>query len=330
MQDIYVYTPEFELLHIENRLTSVQWTECFADVGKLELHTDTKSDLVPVLMENKDAIILQGDAAALVTGITDVRGSFDFAAYGRTLSQMLLWRVVQPFAMTDTRENIIRKKVQEAFMESGDKYISGFTMAATVGGTSKVTYEVAEEPKLLLEVVQELCAPEKLGFAIDFRPDTKQFVFGLMRGTDRSAGQTVRTPLFFSEDERNFSETQYVYNGENYRTCGYRKITAEDGELVTFGEVIKDVKTGFYRRESILSGETESEAAAALAERKNTEEIEGSTQRVVFGTDYGLGDIVTVQKLVGDTLIVKDKRIKEVWRVFERLNSYERPTMEEV
>lgn len=330
MQDIYVYTPEFALLHIENRLTSVQWTECFADVGKLELHTDAKSDLVPVLMAQKDAIIMQGDTAAMATGLTDIRGNLDFAVYGRTLAFLLQSRVVQPFTMTDTRENIIRQKVREAFMASGERFLQGFALAAAIGGTEKTTYESGEEPKTLLEVVQELCEPEKLGFAVDFHPTGQQYVFRLYRGLNRSNGQSSRTPLFFSEDERNFSETQYVYNGEDYRSCGYRKVTAADGETVSFKEVVKDSKTGFYRRESILSGETESEAVAALAESKSTEEIEGSTQNVVFGVDYGLGDIVTVQKMVGNTLVAKDKRIKEVWRVFERLNTYERPTMEEV
>ncbi len=330
MEDIYVYTPEFTLLHIENRLTSVQWTECFADVGKLEIHTDTKSDLVPVLMENKEAVLVQGDAAALLTGITDIRGNFDFAVYGRTLSQLLAWRVVQPFTMTDTAENIVRMKVQEAFMSAGDRLLPGFCLAPAIGGTSKVTYELKDEPKTLLAVVQELYGPEKLGFSIDFAPDSRQYIFRTHRGTDRSTGQTERVPLFFSEDERNFSETQYTYNAEPYCSCGYRRVTTEDGETVSYVEVIKDATEGFYRREGLLSGETESEAVTALAAYAKTEEIEGSTQRVMFGTDYGLGDVVTVQKLVGNTLVAKDKRIKEVWRVFERLNTYERPTMEEV
>ena len=320
MQDIYVYTPEFELLHVENRLTSVQWTECFADVGKLELHTDTKSDLVPILMENRDVILMQGESAALVTGFTDVRGSFDFAVYGRTLSQMLAWRVVQPFSREGRLEAIIRDRVADSLVGFGVREIQGFSLAPEIGNTAKTAYEV-DSPKLLLEVVQELCAKEKLGFAIDFRPDEKKYVFRLYRGTDRSSGQEAVMPLVFSEDELNFSDTQYTFNAEPYRSCGYRSSEA----------VGKDEEaTGFYRRESILSGETASEAEKELAESKRTEEIEGTVHDVVFGTDYGLGDIVTVQKMVGNTLVAKDKRIKEVWRVFEKLNSYERPTMEEV
>ncbi len=330
MQDIYVYTPEFTLLHIENRLTSVQWTECFADVGKLELHTDTKSDLVPILMKNRDAIFMQGEASAILTGMTDVRGGFDFAAYGRSLSQMLAWRVVQPFSMTDTAENIIRKKVQEAFMQTGPRLVSGFVLAPSIGGTASTAYEVKDSPKLLLDVVKELCETEDLGFSVDFRPESKQFVFSLLRGTDRSAGQSAVTPLFFSEDEHNFSDAQYTFNGELYRSCGYRKVTSADGETTSYVAVDKDDTTGYYRRESILNGETAAEAGAELQKAAKTEEIEGTTHNVTFGTNYGLGDIVTVQKMVGNTLVAKDKRIKEVWRVFERLNSYERPTMEEV
>lgn len=328
MEDLYVYTPEFELLHIENRLTSVQWTECFQDVGKTEIHTDAKSDLVRVLLANKDAVLVQGDKSAMVMGITDVRGNLDFGVYGKSLSFLLSKRVVQPFTMRDTVENIIVKKVGEAFESPGDRYLS-IRIDSNLGDTSKTTY-TTEEAKTLLDIVKALCEPEKLGFSLQFEPVARRYVFRLYRGTDRSAGQWVQTPLFFSEDERNFAETQYTYNAEQYASCGYRKLPSEDGETTSYKEVIKEAQTGFYRRECILPGETEEDAVKELSEKKCTEVIEGTAHNVVFGRDYGLGDIVTVQKMIGNTLVAKNKRVKEVWRVFESLNTYERPTLEEV
>ena len=53
MLDIYVYTPDFNLLHVESKVTSVQWHLKYNDVGTMELHTDTKRELIDKIIPAK-------------------------------------------------------------------------------------------------------------------------------------------------------------------------------------------------------------------------------------------------------------------------------------
>ena len=87
MQDVYFYTPEFELLHIESKVTSIQWGLRYADTGTLELHTDTKNDVVGKVLPHtqNDVIVVQDGNAAWVHGITDMDGNYDFGVFGKTL-----------------------------------------------------------------------------------------------------------------------------------------------------------------------------------------------------------------------------------------------------
>ncbi len=330
MLDIYVYTPDFNLLHMESKVTSVQWHLKYNDAGTVEMHTDTENDIVNKILPsaNSDVIIVQGNNAAWLSGLTDITDNYDFGVFGKTLNYMLNWRIVNPFSATDTTENIIRQKVIEQFMTSGNKKIDNFILGSVIGGTSTVTYGFEDKQKTLFEVVQELCSIDNLGFKIDFDTDNEKFVFNIYRGIDRTADQTARPALIFSEDEKNISDLQYTYMQQDYYSTGYYEQKDEETEIVSYIEVSKDDVTGFKRREKILKAKTAEEGKIELDADNKIEQIEGEIRNIKYEKDYYLGDIVTVQKKIGDTLIVQNKRIVEVVQVHEPLNSYEKPILE--
>ena len=65
-----------------------------------------------------------------------------------------------------------------------------------------------------------------------------------------------------------------------------------------------------------------------MKDLKTSEEISGKAE-VVFGTDYNLGDLITVQRKIGNTLIIKNKRVIGVDIVIEPNNESETPILEE-
>ena len=124
-----------------------------------------------------------------------------------------------------------------------------------------------------------------------------------------------------------FIRPSIIFSQLNYASCGYYSVTTDD--VTTHSEIIKDGKTGFYRRETILSTKTQAEGETELAENKKTEQITGDVD-ILYGTDYDMGDLVTVQKNMGDINFSQNKKIVGVDIVVEPLNCYERPVLDEV
>ena len=76
-----------------------------------------------------------------------------------------------------------------------------------------------------------------------------------------------------------------------------------------YPSVISDEKTGLYRWYAPLSARTEETAKNELESKKWEKSIEAETALLKRGTDYSLGDIVKVQKKIGDTFTTYKKRI---------------------
>ncbi len=340
MRDIYIYTPEFKPVCIESRVTSMLWELHYDEQGTFELHTSQDRPLLQHVIgaasRDEEYFFIQGKNAGIMTGISVPAEINDFSVYGKTLSHMLQWRVVKPFSAEDTAENIIRQKVQEAFMDGkSENYIESFAMAAPLGNTEKVSY-TTESMKTLYEVVQELCRPQGLGFEIAPDLSWKQLVFSVLRGTDRSTVQDARLPLIFSADNKNIEGLSYTVLSDTYASCGYYEKTTEPQEdsdaepTVSYPVIVKDDKTGFRRREAVLSGTEYEEARAELIEAAREKEMEGEARSLLYGKDFALGDIVTVQKQIDRQLLTQHKRISAVRIVYEPGQEYEKPIFTEV
>ena len=329
MEEMFFYSVNadgtLEFLHTETMTTSTQWHLKYADIGTMEFNTDVYSDLIPYILPqaHSDIIAVQGNKSAWIHAETDITGDeLNFMINGKTLNFMLNWRIVQPYTITDTVENIIRNLITSKFMTSGNNFISNFALADVIGGTSTTTYTIEDKPKPLFEVVQELCAIDNLGFSIDIVNET--FVFRLFRGLDKTQDQTDRPTVILSEDEKTLSKSEYIFIQDNYYSSGYYAVTAD--EVTTWTEIIKDNLTGFYRRECILNDTEESKATEALKEMAKTEEISGQAENI----NYSLGDLVTVQRKIGNALVIKNKRITGIDIVIEPNNNSETPVLEEV
>ena len=332
MDELHFFTPEFEFLHTETKTTSLQWHLKLNDVGTFEFHTDTKNDLIGYLLPtvHSDVIAVQGINSAWIHSQSDVGGDeLDFGLWGKTLNEMLKWRTVEPFTATGAAESIIRQKVTECFMTAGDNYIENLILDTALGDTNTITYDTSEDDrkKSLFDVVKDICQMDNLNFDISADIYNGKFVFTLFRGTDRTIDQSVNNALVLSEDERTLYSPEYNFSQLNYASCGYYSVTTDD--VTTHSEIIKDGKTGFYRRETILSTKTQAEGETELAENKKTEQITGDVD-ILYGTDYDMGDLVTVQKNMGDINFSQNKKIVGVDIVVEPLNCYERPVLDEV
>lgn len=321
---------KLEFLHTESLVTSVQWHLRYDDVGSVEINTDIYNDLISYILPqvHSDVIVVQGNKSAWIHAETDITGDKNnFMIAGKALNHILKWRVVTPFTATGTVENIIRNLITQKFMTVGDNYISEFALAPTIGGTSTTTYTLEYRAKTLFDVVQDLCKIDNLGFAVDVV--NEQLVFRLYRGLNKTRDQTDRPMVILSEDLRTFSESEYVFMQDDYFSCGYYPLKDEETNEITWTEIVKTSATGFERREAVLSENEETLALKELGEKKKIEEVSGKTE-VKYGIDYELGDLVTVEREIGNTLIIKNKRVVGVDIVMETNDESETPILEEV
>lgn len=302
---VEVYTPEFVHLRTIAHPRSVKWNLHYNGIGSCEMYLSPHDDAIKIFMTHNDLIIVQGRLSAWVNGCADDMGGF--LVSGRTLNCLLENRQVLPFERTDTREGIIRDLIAEQFMTAGDKKIDGFILGDVIGNTAQDDYILDEYSRPLYDIAKEICDREKLGFDVYFDYFNGNYVFNLLRGVNHSAAQNENLPLILSEVNRNITQTQYLKNNNNYKTAGYLREVDEQGEAV-FTEIIKDNVTGFYRREMGLTAEDEIE----LTNARRVVEIDGTIYGLRFGADFGLGDIVTLQKQIGGEKIAQDRRIVEI------------------
>ncbi len=70
--------------------------------------------------------------------------------------------------------------------------------------------------------------------------------------------------------------------------------------------------SGLYDWETSLSGKTEQEVLDQLGQKKWTHKIDGKVRNMVFGSDFGLGDVFRVQVQIGSYFEESQKAISDV------------------
>ena len=111
MEDLRIYDFDFNLLDIEHRLISSNWTICFNDIGKAEIHLPINADCTKLFFENKYLFITQGSKQAIVTG---KQIGENCVIYARTPNWILSRRVLPYF---EEREGITEKLVRDFVSE---------------------------------------------------------------------------------------------------------------------------------------------------------------------------------------------------------------------
>lgn len=362
MEDIRVYDFEFNLLHIEHDFVSANWSLKYNNIGTFEGHFPLKSGIVPVIMNNRYLVIIQGDKQAIVTG---VQAESDFAIYGRTVNWLLTKRTVAKFKTEDLKGTTLPKiaghVLEESFIINENYPVKDMKLEWTVdfdiGRFWRNTRNSA------YDVIHDLCVrANHSGHELRFDHRIHKWILHLYQGKElplmvSEANRNAKS-ITFTRDCLDFatdgwyeramvdkgewdasnnspkidftkSDTSRMYeyyrvsvdgtqNGVNYKSgdfilCGadgyFNKVT----EINPVWERISNSELkGIYRWEEKLTGTTPTEAWDNLAKKKMNEDISAELQKMKFGEDYNLGDVVRVQMKCGDSLFTYKKRIAEI------------------
>lgn len=193
--------------------------------------------------------------------------------------------------------------------------------------------------KNLAEELAEIGTLAGMGWNVEIDLEAKKYVFRVLEGLNRTSEQTVNPPATFSPEFGTLQQLQYVESDLDYQNVA---IVAGQGEGVDRRIIEVGTQNGFDRYELFVDArdieeETQPEEGnpvprppaeieadlvnrgnQKLAEHEQEIYLEGQTlpkSRLIYGVDYDLGDMVTLQnKEWGVTL---DARITEVKEIYE-------------
>lgn len=335
MEDIRIYDWDLNLLHIQHDITSDNWTLYYNDIGTCELHFPISGKIVEKIGGSRRLLVIQGDKQAVVTGIEHTT---EFVLYGRTLNWFLSKRSVPSFKSSELvpRPRNAETMARWVFEKS---YISNETTAANdpdfilgelAGLEDSPDYNFWRNTRnTSSDVIKEALDAAGAGHRLQIDLQAKKWVFSVMLGQER--------PLLLSEGNKNAYDMSYSSDILDLSTCGWYEYTPDTEEEATeetetTWEYIEaeNPQEGRYRMEAVLSGSNLSEAQSALAKLKEKNELQAKTRRLVYGTDYSLGDIFRTQYKRGGFSYTGRRRITGVNIWHGHSDSGEQPIMEDV
>jgi hypothetical protein len=157
------------------------------------------------------------------------------------------------------------------------------------------------------------------GHEIFFDVINKKYVFNVLKGQ--------QITLALTQGNNNIYEEKYSQNYEGYYNGGYYQQKQETGDPAW--TLVPSTKTGWEKKLSVLNGSDQSEAQSDLLTRCIDKTFEVKTKNIKFGTDYKLGDILTIKIKKHGWEKVASKRVVGVNINYEFNNYFEQPILGE-
>lgn len=318
MKDIRIYDASMKLIHILARFKSSHWTLDWRGGGNIQVHfciSDFTSDgyaLARKLSCGSAFFIRQGDLWGIVTGF---QLNEEAVIYAKTLNYLLTWRVIPAHANSDS-ETAARPFDTVARGIISDCYGGLINVGNAVEISPSVSF-ANDRPRSGDAVFNELATACGVGYNV--RYDGTGFVYESIVPRE--------TRLCVSREYRNFSNDYFDFDNKSLYTCGYyRDDTDGNWKTVAPNEALSPLE----RRETVLEAVSADAAATELATMKPYGKSGGKTRNLCYGTDYALGDIVTVRATYAGIVAPATRYVitgTSLW--WETGNTGEEPIMEE-
>lgn len=333
--DLLIYDEEFKLLDIVDTGSSVIWANRFRQCGDFELYIPTSADLLELLQEDRFVGRPDDDMLCIIEKVvanTDEENGDYMTVTGRCVRSILDRRIVwEQTALNDTVENVMRRLVTDAFISpaiAARKY-DKLVLAPPHGYTETISTQYTGDN--ILEAIEKLCTTYNYGFKITLQGGL--LVLDFYKATDRSKNQEENTPIIFSEEYDNLTASTYTKDKTAYKSVA---LVAGEGEGSARRRTVVGRSTdqaGLHRRELFVDAKdissndgeiTDTEYMAQLSVRGHTaitqaaqvESMEGTVeprQMYKYGTDYYMGDIVSVVTKYGIQSTTQVLEVVESW-----------------
>ena len=337
----------FDSIGEVNQYESLIWPDKFNGFGTFELWapiTDENSQY----FKKGNILWCGGDNAAVVEIVKseiDEIGTKTYNVKGRTLEMLLTTRIiwgtynaVNKDASTAMYEIVNQNCVNPSNVNRKIPYLK---LAEDLKFGGKITYQKTGGE--VYDSLSTIASTYDLGFSVLFKPKTKELIFEVVEGVDRTVEQSTNDPVEFSTELEDLLSSSYYTNDQDVKNVAFvqGEGSGSSRKSVISGEA--DSK-GFVRRELYVdardlqstsvdeNGEEQSLSPAEytqvltqrgddkLSECKTTETFEAQIRvfgdvQYEFGVDYKKGDKVTVRD--EQLNVVVSARITEVQEEFD-------------
>lgn len=317
------------------KVTSVQWTRNFYDIGGFEIYISPSSPYTEFLKSGNMLCYREN------TGIIQYvkQNKEEIIVCGNDLKSLLGQRViVPPFVYlenpavidgydrtTGTIEEIMRHYVNMHAINPTDtkRKISNLFLVAEKGIGKQANWQSRFEN--LLSELTTIGQYGEIGFDITFDRKDKYFQFECFKGKD------LTKSCIFSRGYKNIENYEYTY--DDLSTVNTTYVGGDGEEESQYIEKVSETDySGFLRREDYIeaSGEElediQDRGLAHLKEKAAAETIEAEANtKLKYKEDWDLGDYVTIKvDVLGETMVM-EKQITEVTEVYEHSNVYAAP-----
>lgn len=333
--------------------TSAIWTRRFVKPGDFEIYTPATEELFSMLLpgrfdvqqtgatytitpvETVRYITRQGDKNVMIVErmeLTTDEENGDFVKItGRTASCLLERRVIWKQTTLSGRVDRAIYKINVENAINPEDAARALPLSMDVPDVLDEKISAQHTGTNLLSANESICAAYGLGFRVVSDSTTQVALrFELYRGTDRSAGQTVNSPVIFSPEFENLLSTNYAFDIAKYKNVA---LVAGEGEGSARKRAVYGDASGLMRRElyvdardmSSNNGEITEDEYTAQLEARGVEKLSEAKAAEAFGgevvtsntfvldVDYTLGDIVTVVNEYGIRADSRVVAVSEYW-----------------
>lgn len=340
--EIRIYNRDMEFQGIIENQRSLLWNRQYNETGDFELHCPITPYNVSLLKRGN----LVWKKGAVDAGIIedlhiqeDSEGN-EIAVKGRFLPSYYDRRLIKEICnyQNFTCEAIMKNLALIAYGYFSNLILIDESRDLPGRMSLQVTYKNA------LSCIQKVAKQAQFGFRVVPNFNAKTMTFVVYQGVDRSMAQSDRARVIFSEGYNNLSSASHDENDQVYRNVCFvgGRGTGPSRQYVAVGDT--DV-TGFDRREIFVNGSdispdnlTDDEYLEALKQRGLDKLAENALYNSIeceaipygnfeYGTDYDLGDIVTIKKESWD--IGENLRITGITEVYENGTQTIQPTFGE-
>lgn len=345
---LYVYSPQMEMLGVIEEMTSLLWTRKYWEPGEFKLLVPFNDNHNQLLKED-NIVIKHGDTEAAEIKYVDISKNLEgfevIEVQGKFITQWINKRVIekQLLNVSATAQNLIRRIVDEnCVTTSAARQLPNLSMAddAVIDG-SEILY-TSEIYDNALDAITDLAQGSKIGFRITTDRATGLHAFSTYKGVDCTENNIAgNPPCIFSQEYDNVLEQEYSKSTEKYRNTAY--VTGETREDESFETVVvNEENSGLARNELHVSGgdikqtykdDSDTEVTMTDEEYRKALEDRGSEKleqypisqafsseinvgaNLIYRKDFDLGDRVTCFNKKWNVRI--DARITEITEGYE-------------
>jgi uncharacterized protein YrzB (UPF0473 family) len=352
--ELYTLDSLLRRQEVIDKFESLIWTERYSAFGDFSIEVESTNATRALLSANTRLALDKSFRVMTCETVTDSGGLLKVE--GRSLEAILLNRIVKEtlsnttvepkWVLTGTPGEIVRKLFNDicvlGTLNAHDKipFITPgtpFPASNIPEPTPTITVEIPL--KSLYDAIKELCDIYDLGFRLCRYYDTSKLYFDVYTGRDHTTQQTILPAIVGSLELDNLRDaTELTQIGEE-KNVAY--VFSPAGFEVVYADMTSTDVDGFERKVLVVEATDIKEdadpieASAAMIQKGKEELLKNRSLYAldgeldpsfssVYGTDYDMGDLITMQGANG---MVNSMKVTEQIFVSDREGERAYPTL---